>query len=47
METYLVKMELNAQIDAFNENDAVDYINDIFGIDDEIKSIKIIGIKKK
>jgi len=47
MNTYLVKIELNAQIDAFNENDAIEYINDIFGVDDEVKSIKVINIKQQ
>lgn len=47
MNTYRVKLEVEAEIQAFNENDATDYINDIFGVDDEIKSIKLISIKGK
>jgi len=47
MNTYRVKLEVEAEVQAFNEEDATDYVNDIFGIDDEVKSIKIIGIKEK
>lgn len=47
MNTYRVKLEIEAEVQAFDEADASDYINDIFGIDDEVKSIKIIGIKEK
>lgn len=47
MNTYKVKLEIDAEVDAFNENDAVDYVNDIFGIDDEVKYIKVINVKEK
>jgi hypothetical protein len=47
MNTFKVKLEIEAEIQAFNENDAKDYVSDIFGIDDEIKSVKLIGIKEK
>jgi len=47
MNTYKVKLEVEVEIQAFNENDATDYINDIFGVDDEIKSVKLISIKGK
>jgi hypothetical protein len=47
MNTYRVKLEVEAEVQAFDENDAADYINDIFGIDDEVKSIKIINVKEK
>lgn len=47
MNTFKVKLEIEAEIQAFNENDAKDYVSDIFGIDDEIKSVKVIGIKEK
>lgn len=47
MNKYSVKLEINAEIDAFSEDDAKEYISDIFGIDDEIKSVKIISIKEK
>lgn len=45
MNTYRIKLEVDAEIQAFSEDDAVDYVNDIFGVDDEIKSIKIVNIK--
>ena len=47
MNIYSIKLELNAEIQAFDENDAKDYVNDIFGIDDEIKSVKILSVKEK
>ncbi len=47
MNTYRVKLEIEAEVQAFDEADASDYINDIFGIDDEVKSIKVIAIKEK
>jgi hypothetical protein len=40
-------MEIKAEVEAFNEEDAREYISDIFGIDEEIKSIKVISIQKK
>lgn len=46
MNTYNVKLEINLEIEAFDEVDAKEYLDDIFGIDDEIKSVKIINIKK-
>lgn len=47
MNKYSIKLEINAEIEAFNEDDAKEYISDIFGIDDEIKSVKIVNIKEK
>jgi hypothetical protein len=47
MNTYRVKIEIEAEIEAFDEGDARDYANDIFGVDDEIRSAKIIEIKSK
>ena len=47
MNKYSIKLELVAEVEAFDENDAKDYISDIFGTDDEIKSIKITNIKQK
>ena len=32
MKTYSVKLEVNAEVQAFSEEDAADYINDIFGV---------------
>lgn len=47
MNKYSVKLEVLAEVDAFDEDDAKDYISDIFGTDDEIKLIKIVSIKTK
>lgn len=47
MNKYSVKLEILAEVEAFDEDDARDYINDIFGTDDEIKSIKIVNLKEK
>jgi len=47
MNNYSIKLEVNAEVQAFNEEDAVDYISDIFGIDDEIKSVKVVSVKEK
>ena len=47
MNTYLAKLEVLVEIEAFNENDANEYISDIFGTDDEIKNVKIISVKEK
>ena len=38
MNNYKVKLEIDAEVQAFNENDAIDYVNDIFGLDEEIKN---------
>lgn len=47
MKTYKVKIEIDAEVQAFSDEDAVDYINDIFGIDDEVKNVKVISVKEK
>jgi len=47
MKTYSIKIEVNAEVQAFSEEDAAEYINDIFGIDDEVKTVKVISIKEK
>jgi hypothetical protein len=47
MKTYKVKLEVNAEVQAFSEDDAVEYINDIFGIDDEVKNVKVVTVKEK
>ncbi len=47
MNVYKVKLEIDAEIEAFSEDDAVDYMNDIFGIDDEVKSVKVVSVKEK
>ena len=45
MENFKAKIELDLEIEAFDEVDAKDYILEIFGIDDEVKNIKIISVK--
>lgn len=47
MNKYSVKLEMIVEIEAFDEDDAKDYLNDIFGIDDEVKSIKVVTLKQK
>ena len=47
MNKYSVKLEVLLEVEAFDENDAKDYVGDIFGTDDEVKSIKIINLKEK
>jgi hypothetical protein len=47
MNTYKVKLEVEVEVEAFDENDALDYANDIFGVDDEITNVKVISVKEK
>jgi hypothetical protein len=47
MNTYKVKLEIEAEIQAFDEDDAVDYLNDIFGVDDEVRNVKVVSVKEK
>jgi len=47
MNNYSIKLEVSAEVEAFSAEDARDYILDIFNIDDEIKSVKIIKISQK
>jgi hypothetical protein len=47
MKSYKVKLEIEAEVEAFDQDDALDYANDIFGVDDEIKNVKVISIKEK
>ncbi len=47
MNTYSIKLEINAEVEAFSQEDAIDYANDIFGIDDEVKNVKVISVKEK
>ena len=47
MKSYNIKIEINAEVEAFSEEDAAEYVNDIFGIDDEVKSVKVISVKEK
>lgn len=45
MNTYLIKLEISAEVEAFDENDAKEYISDIFGIDDEVKKVSVQSVK--
>ena len=45
MNKYTVKLEVQLEVDAFTVDDATDYVHDIFNVDDEIKSVKILNIK--
>ncbi len=47
MNKYTVQLEVLLEVEAFDADDARDYVNDIFGTDDEIKSIKVIKLKEK
>lgn len=47
MKTYAVKVEISAEIKAFNENDAEDYLQDLFGSDDVINNFKVIDMREK
>ena len=46
MKTYQVKLAVEVEVQAFNEEDAKDYVNDIFNIDDEIKRVNITKIQE-
>ena len=47
MNNYLIKLEILAEVEAFSEDDAKDYISDIFNVDDEIKCVKVLKISEK
>ncbi len=47
MNTYRIKLEVDAEVQAFSEEDAADYINDIFGVDDEVRNVKVVSVKEK
>ena len=47
MKKYKIKLEIEAEVEAFDEDDALDYAKDIFGVDDEIKNVKVISVKEK
>jgi hypothetical protein len=46
MNKYSIKLDVLLEVEAFNQEDAKEYLNDIFITDDEIKSIKLITIKE-
>jgi len=47
MKNYKIKLDVEIEIQAFNEADAKEYVSDIFGTDEEVKSIKIVSVKEK
>ena len=47
MNTYRVKLDVEVEVQAFNQQDAEDYVHDIFNVDDEIKSVNIVKVKEK
>ncbi len=47
MNKYRIKLEVEVEVDAFNTEDASEYIHDIFNIDDEIKKVNIVKITSK
>ena len=47
MKSYKVKLEIEAEVEAFDQDDALDYANDIFGVDEEVKSVKVTSVKEK
>jgi hypothetical protein len=47
MKKYKVSLEVEAEVEAFDEDDALDYANDIFGVDDEIKKVKVVSVKEQ
>jgi hypothetical protein len=46
MNSYSVKLNVELEIQAFDETDARDYALDILNVDDEIKTVNIVKIKK-
>jgi hypothetical protein len=47
MNKYRIKLDVEVEVEAFNSDDASEYINDIFNIDDEIKKVSIVKITQK
>jgi hypothetical protein len=47
MNTYTVKLNVELEVQAFNEADAKDYVSDIFNVDEEIKGVNIVKIVQK
>ena len=40
-------MEVEVEVEAFTSEDASEYIQDIFNIDDEIKKVNVVKIREK
>jgi hypothetical protein len=47
MNIYKVSLEVEVEVEAFTSEDASEYIQDIFNIDDEIKKVNIVKIREK
>jgi len=47
MNNYLIKLNVEVEVKAFNTEDASEYVHDIFNIDDEIKKVNIVKIIAK
>jgi hypothetical protein len=47
MNVYKVKLEVEVEVEAFSEDDAREYISDIFNVDDEVKNVNITSIMEK
>lgn len=47
MNSYKIKLDVEIEVEAFNQEDAAEYVHDIFNLDDEIKAIKIVKIVEK
>lgn len=47
MDKYRIKLDVDLEVEAFSAEDAVDYVNDIFNVDDEIKKVNIVKITQK
>lgn len=47
MNKYRIKLDVEVEVEAFNPEDASEYIHDIFNIDDEIKNVNIVKITTK
>jgi hypothetical protein len=47
MNTYKVKLDVEIEVEAFNQEDASEYVQDIFNLDDEIKKVSIVKISQK
>jgi hypothetical protein len=47
MNKYIVQLSVEIEVEAFNSDDALEYVQDIFSIDDEIKKVSINKISPK
>lgn len=47
MQKYSIKIELDIEVEAFNDVDARDYVSEIFGVDEEVKKVKILTVNEK